>query len=397
VRVYTVQEGDTLFDIAYSAGVPVADQPIWIGRVLQLNDLDDGDPIRVGMKLQLPASPKDASSSGLTLSTVSGTTSTSPTSTTYKVLAGDTLSSIADHFGVSDAGKTNWINAVLQLNSKDSPDALVEGESLKIPVTSGSQTGTGAAVSNVSSKGTYTVKPGDSLYTLADAQGIKDIDRATWIRNVVELNHLSDSDTLVEGQVLQLPPKSSTTSTSSSVAPPPIAEKKPAAPVPAAGTAFFTVQPGDNLFKIAARLGIPAEQQITWIYDVLKLNKLGDSTSLKEGSTLTMPAGAGSPVATATTSSASAAPSTSTTSPAPAPAASNSTTTNPATASGPGTDASQQKSCFYVVKSTDTLESIAKTLAVSASKRDAWLAQVTSLNGIAGAALPVGDALRLPC
>jgi hypothetical protein len=56
-----------------------------------------------------------------------------------------------------------------------------------------------------------------------------------------------------------------------------------------------------------------------------------------------------------------------------------------------------QKSCFYVVQSSDTWDSIAKKLGISASKKDTWVSLSQSLNGISGAALPVGDAIKLPC
>jgi hypothetical protein len=50
-----------------------------------------------------------------------------------------------------------------------------------------------------------------------------------------------------------------------------------------------------------------------------------------------------------------------------------------------------------VVQSDDTWDSISKRLGISASKKDAWVSQVKDLNGIKNAALPVGDAIRLPC
>src|SRR5581483_7860422 len=59
VSTYIVKDGDTLYDIATNAGVLDAEQTLWIARVLDLNDMDDESTLRVGMKLQLPASPKN--------------------------------------------------------------------------------------------------------------------------------------------------------------------------------------------------------------------------------------------------------------------------------------------------------------------------------------------------
>ena len=77
--------------------------------------------------------------------TILGTLAVPP----YTVKDGDTLSSIADSFGIADSARTTWTASVLQLNNKDSADTLAVGESLKIPVISASNQATTGASSTL--------------------------------------------------------------------------------------------------------------------------------------------------------------------------------------------------------------------------------------------------------
>jgi nucleoid-associated protein YgaU len=66
------------------------------------------------------------------------------------------------------------------------------------------------------------------------------------------------------------------------------------------------------------------------------------------------------------------------------------------TANGPDT-ATSETSCFYTVKGGDTWATIAAKLGIAERNFQAWVALVSSMNGIDPTLLPVGDALRLPC
>lgn len=99
---------------------------------------------------------------------------------TYTVKAGDTLYGISNQFGVnvSELADLNNVNA----------STLKIGQVLNIPTDSGS---------NPNAMFMYTVKKGDSLYTIAQKYN-------TTVGSIINLNNLK-SDKLSIGQVLRIP------------------------------------------------------------------------------------------------------------------------------------------------------------------------------------------------
>ncbi|MBP3766153.1 MAG: LysM peptidoglycan-binding domain-containing protein [Bacilli bacterium] len=99
---------------------------------------------------------------------------------TYTVKAGDTLYGISNQFGVnvSELADLNNVNA----------STLKVGQVLNIPTDSGS---------NPNAMFMYTVKKGDSLYTIAQKYN-------TTVGEIINLNNLK-SDKLSIGQVLRIP------------------------------------------------------------------------------------------------------------------------------------------------------------------------------------------------
>ncbi|MBI2939735.1 MAG: LysM peptidoglycan-binding domain-containing protein [Chloroflexi bacterium] len=163
---YTVQAGDVLGLIAERFSTTVA-------TLMRLNELRDPDGIAVGQSLKLPA----------------GASATLPANrATYIVKVGDTLSGIADAVGVS-------MGALMAANRIADPDSLYEGQELTIPDIASATAGRVAP----RRPATYTVQPGDSLSSIADAFG-------TTSERLATLNDLDDPDHLQVGQVLRLPP-----------------------------------------------------------------------------------------------------------------------------------------------------------------------------------------------
>ncbi len=148
-EIYIVQSGDTLYGIANKFNLTV-------DELKKLNNLTSNN-LSIGQKLivSMPSSK----------------------TTTYTVSKGDTLYGIANKFGVS-------VDSIKSLNNLTS-NTLSIGQVLKIPSTT------------EDNKLTYTVKKGDSLYSIARTYN-------TTVDEIKKLNNLT-SNNLSIGQTLILP------------------------------------------------------------------------------------------------------------------------------------------------------------------------------------------------
>ncbi len=102
---YVVQQGDTLDAIATRVGIDASRLAAW-------NNLSDPDQVVVGQVLRLTAPPVPAPTRSM--------------SATYVVQAGDTLASIADRLGVSTS-------SLAAANNLANPDSIIIGQVLSIP------------------------------------------------------------------------------------------------------------------------------------------------------------------------------------------------------------------------------------------------------------------------
>jgi len=148
-EVYTVKSGDTLYGIAKKYNLTV-------DELKQLNNLKS-NALSIGQKLVVSNDFKN-------------------TESTYNVIKGDTLYGIANKFGVS-------VNSIKELNNLKS-NTISIGQTLKIPTSS-------------NDKITYTVKKGDTLYSIARIYN-------TDVNTIKNLNNLK-SNILSVSQVLILP------------------------------------------------------------------------------------------------------------------------------------------------------------------------------------------------
>ena len=162
-----------------------------------------------------------------------GTIPSVPGGNTYTVKSGDSLWSIANKYNTT-------VNELKSLNGLTS-DSLQVGQVLTVP---GSSEG-GAISSNI-----YTVKSGDSLWSIANKYN-------TTVNELKSLNNLT-SNTLQIGQVLTLPSTSSSSSSNT-----------------------YTVKSGDSLWSIANKYN-------TTVNELKSLNNLTSNT-LQIGQTLILP------------------------------------------------------------------------------------------------------------
>ena len=118
---YTVAEGDTLSEIAATFDLSVE-------QLAEANGIEDPDFILVGQVIRIPGADESLSVAdpGEDPRTDPGAVQTQEVDT-YTVRSGDTLSEIADHFGVP-------VSAIVDANGLADPNVIVEGQTLKIPV-----------------------------------------------------------------------------------------------------------------------------------------------------------------------------------------------------------------------------------------------------------------------
>lgn len=153
--VYTVKKGDTLYKIASLHNTTV-------DILKKLNNLSS-NVLSIGQKIKLPSTEIINIPALLK---------------TYTVKSGDTLYSIAKKFDTT-------VDKIKSQNSL-STDALTVGQVLKIPSV--------ISVTKPSTTNVYTVKPGDTLYSLAREFN-------TTVNNLKSLNNLTTNN-LVIGQTI---------------------------------------------------------------------------------------------------------------------------------------------------------------------------------------------------
>jgi len=152
--IYTVQKGDTLYSLAKKYETTV--------EKLQMVNMLTSDRIKVGQQLEVPASVNQHEA-GI-----------------HIVQKGDTLFSLARKYGISVKE--------LKKENKIVSDSIYIGQSLEVPVH-----GQDLKVDQ------YTVKPGDTLWSLAKRFDVK-------VKDLKDANKLT-KDLVLIGQQLTIPGK----------------------------------------------------------------------------------------------------------------------------------------------------------------------------------------------
>lgn len=127
---------------------------------------------------------------------------------------------------------------------------------------------------------TYTVQAGDNPWTIAKKHGVK-------LEDLLKANEIKDPKNLKIGDVLKLPSgaaaKPEATSTPATPAAVPAAASPNSPAVPAGSDwEFYTVQKGDNPWKIAKALKVEHQK-------IVSLNEGVDFTRLKIGQQIKVP------------------------------------------------------------------------------------------------------------
>ena len=159
---YTVRSGDTLSGIAARYGTTYQ-------NLAAINGIADPNKIYPGQVLRLSGAVEQAPAAG--------------GSGKYTVVAGDTLSGIAQRYN------TTW-QALQAMNGLANPNLIRVGQVLTVP-------GSGAAAPAASPQQTYTVKSGDTLGKIAAKFG------TSWQR-LQQLNAIPNANLIYPGQVLKI-------------------------------------------------------------------------------------------------------------------------------------------------------------------------------------------------
>ena len=214
---YTVKSGDTLSSIASSHNTTTA-------ALTSLNSLANPNLIYVGQVLKL------ANTTTTSTSSTSSAASTSSSAMTYTVKSGDTLSSIASSYNTTTSTLTS-------LNNLSNPNLIYVGQVLKVAgsSTSVSTSTSSSSASQATTSGTYTVKAGDTLSSIA-------ISYNTTTAALASANSISNANLIYVGQVLKVTGTSSSTSTTTSST--------------SSTSGSYTVKSGDSLSAIAAAHGL---------------------------------------------------------------------------------------------------------------------------------------------
>ncbi|CAN5423457.1 hypothetical protein BH10ACT4_BH10ACT4_03100 [soil metagenome] len=184
---------------------------------------------------------------------------------TYRVVAGDTVSSIAGRFGLATA-------SVLALNGLSWKSVIFAGQTLKL-----STSGAVSAVTPVAAKPTsrYTIQKGDSIGGIAAKFGL-----AT--QTLLSANGLSWTSIIYPGQTIAIPGSTGV----AAVAPASQVRIVEAPSAAAPGTPVtYTIASGDTIAKIAAKFGVTSQA-------ILTANNLTWSSIIYGGHTLAIPTAA---------------------------------------------------------------------------------------------------------
>jgi LysM repeat protein len=183
---------------------------------------------------------------------------------TYRVAAGDTVSSIAGRYGLATA-------SVLALNGLGWKSTIFPGQVLKLsnggPVTV-------AAAPTPTATSRYTIQKGDTIGHIAAKFGVS-------TQNLLSANGLGWSSIIYPGQTLAIPGAAAV----ASVAPATPIAMTPVVSVTPSVAKTYVIATGDTISKIATKFGVTTQA-------LLAANGLGWSSIIYTGRSLTIP-GAG--------------------------------------------------------------------------------------------------------
>ncbi|MDR2459398.1 MAG: LysM peptidoglycan-binding domain-containing protein, partial [Deltaproteobacteria bacterium] len=246
---YTVASGDTVSTIAERFGMKS-------DELRSLNNLK-GDSIRVGQTLKVRTSAPASSTTSNSQATENGT---------YTVASGDTVSTIAERFGMkSDELRTlnNLPNDNIRVGQKLKVSGATQSSASAASPPPSEQTSSQASAASQGSTpaagGTYTVASGDTVSTIAERFGMKSAELRA-------LNNLPN-DNIRVGQKLKVSGGTQSSATPATSPPPSGQTSSQPGPTQVSGQVSapspdgtYTVASGDTVSTIAERFGMKSAE-----------------------------------------------------------------------------------------------------------------------------------------
>ena len=183
----------------------------------------------------------------------------------YQVVAGDTLFSIAQRFGTS-------VEAIREANGLAISEVIFVGQALVIPGQPGEIMPTQppltvevspTPIQPESGQQTYIVQPGDTLTRIAQEFN-------TTAAALAQLNGIVNVNRIVVGQELRVPRVDDLATAT------PVVTATPDVPT------MYTIQPGDNLYRLSLRFGVP-------LVDIIEANEIENANQIFVGQQIIIP------------------------------------------------------------------------------------------------------------
>ncbi|WP_270285988.1 LysM peptidoglycan-binding domain-containing protein [Enterococcus lactis] len=280
---YTVQSGDSVWKISNDHGITMAQLIEW--NNIKNNFVYPGQ--------QLIVSNGGSSNTGANTGNTSGSNSSNSSSsntasgTKYTVKAGDSVWSVSNKYGITMAQLIQWNNIQnnfiypgqqLTVSNSGSTNSASSNTGSSANTNNSSSANTGSS----SSQGTYTVKAGESVWSVANKNGIT-------MNQLIEWNNIKNNFIYPGQQLIVKGGNSVNTNTGSttSAAKPNTPNTSATTSTSSSGNTMYTVKAGESVWSVANKHHITMDQLIEW--NNIKNNFIypGQQLIVKKGSSQT--------------------------------------------------------------------------------------------------------------
>lgn len=280
---YTVQSGDSVWKISNDHGITMTQLIEW--NNIKNNFVYPGQ--------QLIVSNGGSSNTGANTGNTSGSNSSNSSSsntasgTKYTVKAGDSVWSVSNKYGITMAQLIQWNNIQnnfiypgqqLTVSNSGSTNSASSNTGSSANTNNSSSANTGSS----SSQGTYTVKAGESVWSVANKNGIT-------MNQLIEWNNIKNNFIYPGQQLIVKGGNSTNTNTGSttSAAKPNTPNTSATTSTSSSGNTMYTVKAGESVWSVANKHHITMDQLIEW--NNIKNNFIypGQQVIVKKGSSQT--------------------------------------------------------------------------------------------------------------